>query len=346
MTEQEQVTTTAENNQTAAVERDSSQIQVVDVSNERASKAEDEFLDKNLPIGGEKTTDKRESKQQDAEAAKPKGYDKAVKALKLDGWDDDDVSALSEERIIALGKKAQERHSAIGKKLQEKSSKSADLDIDDEDDSEQGEEKGFVGNDDDSESEEQGSAEPARQPRAKDGKFVIDYKALAKPVSEAIGLGDEVEEALAKAFESALAPIQEKVAAYDEYQSQLIEQRGEEIGQAARERLADRFPGLKDEEKFERVVTRMYQLAKTEQEYESMEQLMLDAAKLELFDDNTQASKRLVSQSKRAQGQPTTVSRKMPVSAMELEDKEDAVIDALLAGKGRDAARKTYYGHS
>lgn len=322
------------------------QITEVDTAKESVEKAEDAFLDKVFAPEDKEQPEKPESKQQDADTAKPKGYEKAVKALKLDGWDDDDVSALSPERVIALGKKAQERHSAIGKKLQEKSGKTSDLDDEDKDDSEDDKQESFFSNEDDPEDEEQGSAEPARQPRSKDGKFVIDYKALAKPVSEAIGLGDEVEEALAKAFESALAPIQEKVAAYDQYQAQLIEQRGEEIGQAAREKLADQFPSLMDEEKFDRVVSRMHQLAKTEQQYESMEQLMLDAAKLELFDDNVRGNKRQVSQSKRAQGQPTTVSRKMPSAAMQIEDKEDAVIDALLSGKGRDFARKTYYGQS
>jgi len=316
--------------------------QVVDESNIRPE--EESFLDKNLPISGQEDQPSGDAEQQEERLALPKGYEKAAKALKLDGWDDEDLKSISPERVMALGKKAQERHSAIGRKLQDAASKKVeDLDEDDEEDRE-AKAAGPGIFDDDGDDEEPGSAEPSGQPRSANGKFTIDYKALAKPVSDAIGLGDEVEEALAKAFESALAPLREKVAEYESYQAQVIEQRGEEIGQAAREKLSDRFPGLQDEAKFDKVVSRMHQLAKSGEQYKSMEELMLDAAKIELFDDNVAANKRSVAQSKRAQGQPTTVSRKMPTPGMTTEDKEDAVLDAIFSGKGRNEARSIYYG--
>jgi hypothetical protein len=313
---------------------------VLDTSAEKMTDAERAFLDKNVPLDSTQTTS--ESKQQDAASGMPKGYDKAIKALKLDGWDDEDVQALSPERVIALGKKATERHSAFGRKLQEAAGKKAE-DLDEAKSGEEDDETAEAADEDD-QSEEPGSAEPTGQPRNKDGRFSINYKALAKPVSDAIGLGSEVEEALASALESALAPIQEKLNEYDKYQTAIVEQRGEEIGQSIREKLSDRFPGLKDEEKFERVVGRMGLLAKSDPNYQSMEQLMLDAAKLELFDDNQEVSARKTTQVKRAQGQPTTTSRRTPTPAMSLEDKEDAVLDALMSGKGRDAARRAYFG--
>lgn len=307
------------------------------------------FLDKALPSeeGQETQSSKQGSdtpKQQEPQSERPKGFDKAVKALKLDGWEDGDIEELKPERVIALGKKAQERHSAVGKKLQEAAVSKAtdqsgaeDLDKDLDEDEEDTETADLETND-----EEPGSAEPTGQPTSLMSK--IDYKALAKPVSDAIGLGDDVQEALAKAFESALKPLQEQAALVEQQRNAMIQERGEELGQAAREKLSEKFPGLQDEEKFGKVVERMHALAKTNQNYESMEQLMLDAAKLELFDDTNATVSRRSNQVKRAQGQPTTVSRKMPTEAMSLDDKEDAVLDTLLAGKGRDAARRAYFG--
>ena len=313
---------------------------VLDTSSEVMTEAEKSFLDKNVPLDNEQP--KSESKQQESASGNPKGYDKAVKALKLDGWDDDDLAVLSQERVIALGKKATERHSAFGKKLQEAANKKAeDLDEAEEEESEDETAEAVEKNDDD---EEPGSAEPSGQPRGKDGRFAIDYKSIAKPVSDAIGLGPEVEEALASALEAALAPLQQKLESYDQYQAAIVEQRGEEIGQSIREKLSDRFPGLQDEDKFERVVGRMGLLAKADPNYQSMEQLMLDASKLELFDDIQEATSRKNTQVKRAQGQITTTSRKTPTPAMSVDDKEDAVLDALMSGKGRDAARQAYFG--
>jgi hypothetical protein len=305
---------------------------------------EEKFLDEKFPIEEKEDQPKEQSKQQEVSSELPKGYDKAAKALKLDGWDDEDLKSLSPERIIALGKKAQERHSAIGRKLQDAASKKAEEfdEVEDEDEDSESATAGMV--DEGPEDEEPGSAEPSGQPRSANGKFSIDYRSIAKPVSDAIGLGDEVEEALASALEKALAPLREKVAEYETYQAQVIEQRGEEIGQAAREKLSDKFPGLQDEAKFEKVVSRMHQLAKSSDQYKSMEELMLDAAKIELFDDNESTIKRTSVQSKRAQGQPTTVSRKMPSTGMTAEDKEDAVLDAIFSGKGRNEARSIYFG--
>jgi len=313
---------------------------VLDTSSEVMTEAEKSFLDKNVPLDDTQSTSS--SQQQDSASGSPKGYDKAVKALKLDGWDDDDLAALSPERVIALGKKATERHSAFGKKLQEAAGKKAEVPDGDESEESENETATPVAESDDA--EEPGSAEPSGQPRSKDGRFAIDYKAIAKPVSDAIGLGSEVEEALAAALESALAPLQQKLESYDQYQAAIVEQRGEEIGQSIREKLSDRFPGLQDEEKFERVVGRMGLLAKADPNYQSMEQLMLDASKLELFDDNTEINARKTTQVKRAQGQITTTSRKTPTPSMSVEDKEDAVLDALMSGKSRDAARRVYFG--
>ena len=332
--------------------------------------AEREYLDKAFPVeqDQQKTNPVRaedgkfakQSQQQDTPSDVPKGYDKAVKALKLDGWTDDDIKALPAERLVALGKKSKERHSEIGKKLQSRASEPEESDESEEeekeeesDDSEparaeadeeegggedESEDKATEDDEDDSEEEEQGSAEPARQPLSKER-----IRAMVKPLSDAIGLGDEVGDELAKVLEQAIAPLQNEVAQYRQYHEQVIMQRGEELGMAAREKLAGQFPGLKDEEKFNRVVAKMDQLARSGK-YDSMETLMLDAAKLELFDDAKDNATRSALSSKRSQGQPVTSARSMPTKALAAEDREDKALDALLNGKGVDAARRAYNG--
>ena len=96
--------------------------------------AEREYFDKALPlqqtqentapVRAEDGKFAKKSEQQGTPSDAPKGYDKAVKALKLDGWTDDDIKALPPERLVALGKKAKDRHSEIGKKLQSRSAES------------------------------------------------------------------------------------------------------------------------------------------------------------------------------------------------------------------------------
>lgn len=334
--------------------------------------AEREYLDKAFPVeqDQQKTNPVRaedgkfakKSEQQDTPSDVPKGYDKAVKALKLDGWTDDDIKALPPERLVALGKKAKDRHSEIGKKLQSRASEPeqesedpeekdgeeesddsetrAD-DSEDEDETEADDSEDKATEDEDEESddeEEQGSAEPARQPLSKDR-----IRSLVKPLSDAIGLGDEVGDELAKVLEQAIVPLQKEVAQYRQYHEQMIMQRGEELGMAAREKLAGQFPGLKDEGKFEQVVRKMDQLARTGK-YDSMEALMFDAAKLELFDDAKDNATRSALSSKRSQGQPVTSTRSIPTKALGVEDREDKALDALLNGKGVDAARRAYNG--
>jgi hypothetical protein len=166
---------------------------------------------------------------------------------------------------------------------------------------------------------------------------------MVKPLSDAIGLGDEVGDELAKVLEQAVAPLQNEISRYRQYQEQVIRERGEELGIKAREKLADQFPGLKDEEKFERVVMKMTDLAKSGR-YDSMETLMFDAAKLELFDDAKNTATRSAISSKRSQGQPVTSTRSIPAKALGVEDREDKALDALLNGKGVDAAKRAYYG--
>jgi hypothetical protein len=61
-------------------------------------------------------------KAQDAPKVEPAGVetvarDKAVKALILDGYTDDDLAALKQERVIALGTASIARHAAVDQKL-------------------------------------------------------------------------------------------------------------------------------------------------------------------------------------------------------------------------------------
>lgn len=347
-------------------------IQVEVDSGSELTESERQFLDKAFPTAENKQTNtakagakadgaeqSSDQQQEQREAQRPKGWDKAVKALKLDGWTEEDLAAMDPDRVVAMGRKAKDRHSEIGKKLQSKDrgatgeEEEGDEDSGEGDDSPKRDSKGRfsqAGEQDDSDSEgeedsdpegedeDRGSAEPARQP--------VDLeriKSLVKPLSDAIGLGDDVGDELAKVLEQAIKPLQDELAGYRQYHERLVWERGEELGQKAREKLSSQFPGLNDEEKFQAVVQRMSTLAGTKQ-YQDMESLMLDAAKIELFEDNRLGSARNSISSKRAAGQPVTTSRSMPAKALNSEDREDLALDAIFKGLGRDAAKRAYDG--
>lgn len=336
------------------------------------TETERQFLDKALPTSENKQTNtahddqaevveqSSDQQQEQRDAQRPKGWDKAVKALKLDGWSDEDLASMDPGRVVAMGRKAKERHSEIGKKLQSKDREApAEQDESDEEEGEGGDspkrdskgrftpgqgsdeseqDSGEEAQGDEAEDEDRGSAEPQRQPV--DAQRIRD---LVKPLSDAIGLGDEVGDELAKVLEQAIKPLQEELSGYRQYHERLVWERGEELGAKAREKLTGQFPGLSDDDKFQAVVQRMHELANTKQ-YQDMESLMLDAAKIELFDDVRQGSARNSLSSKRASGQPVTTSRNLPTKAMSSEDREDMALDAIFKGLGRDAAKRAYDG--
>ncbi|MEY3392682.1 MAG: hypothetical protein RLZZ322_1531 [Verrucomicrobiota bacterium] len=202
------------------------------------TQSERQFLDKVLPTEQNTKTNtahddraevverSSDQQQEQRDAQRPKGWDKAVKALKLDGWSDEDLASMDPVRVVAMGRKAKERHSEIGKKLQSKDREApAEQDESDEEEGEGGDspkrdskgrftpgqdsdeseqDSGEEAQGDEAEDEDRGSAEPQRQPV--DAQRIRD---LVKPLSDAIGLGDEVGDELAKVLEQAIKPLQD-----------------------------------------------------------------------------------------------------------------------------------------
>lgn len=73
------------------------------------------------PTSETEPTSKDQSQKPDPEFDKK--LDKAKKALRLQGLDEDDIAALTDEQVVALGKRANERQSAKGRELREAAEK-------------------------------------------------------------------------------------------------------------------------------------------------------------------------------------------------------------------------------
>jgi hypothetical protein len=74
--------------------------------------------DKGKPTGTT-STDKPEPSSKEATRPAPKELDKARKALELEGWTEEDLADIPDEKIAALGKKAGEKHARIAREKRE-----------------------------------------------------------------------------------------------------------------------------------------------------------------------------------------------------------------------------------
>lgn len=269
---------------------------------------EDQVLDRLL--GTEPSGEKAVSEKQETAVAIS---DRAAKALRLDGWTDDDFAGIPPERLNALGETAAKRQSKIAKKL-EAASKGEP--------SERGEART---------SESGGAqAEPARQPS--------DLKQVLKPVYDT--LGDEYGDALVKAISSSTESLRTELNGLKSQFGNLSEDRASELVDKSRKELEVRYPQLKDEEEFDGLMDEMRTLASIPGRYtpKDIGRLMEDAIVLKRW---TPATPKV---DKRSTGQPVASSRPMPVSALSREDKEDAVLNALFKGADRQSARQLYHG--
>jgi hypothetical protein len=228
---------------------------------------------------------------------------KVPKALEFDGWTAEDLQGLSQERIDALSKKAEKRQADINKKLSEKS-KAED---------------------------KQTTASPETAKATSDTAAVAQqsYKDMVKGVSDL--LGDDVGDALGKVLEGSMKPLLQRLEAAESalQQSQLSDLNRQY--QTTRGELEGEFPQLKDDEVNQRVIERMGQLADPEK-YDSLEALMRDACRLELYDEVVKAK---ASESKpntdtsRKNGHPTAPTRSKVATPKSREQADDEALDAV-----------------
>lgn len=110
--------------------------------------------------------------------------------------------------------------------------------------------------------------------------------------------------------------------------------------------LRERFPEVDEVDKWQKVQDKAATLAKTG-DYAGLDDPMRavfeDAAAIVLKQKPTSTPKPDSSRAK-ANGQPASKSKQVPPKALTPEERETAALDALLDGKGRDAARAAYGG--
>lgn len=227
---------------------------------------------------------------------------KVPKALELDGFTSEDLQGLSPERITALEQKAAKRQSDIGKKLSERPK-----------------------------AETTATTTPDAPKAA--AKPAQTYKDLVKSVGEL--LGDDVGEALSGVLEKTLSPLTERLNRAESLLQQRLETEMETQITSLRGKLAADFPSLKEDEALKRVVDRMGQLADPSR-YSNLEDVMVDACRLELFAD-VQKPKTSTSRNdtSRNNGQPMTPTRtSKPSAAKTHAELEDEALDAAFKKNG------------
>jgi hypothetical protein len=250
--------------------------------------------------------------------------EKAIKALKLDGWDAKDIDSLDADALLRMGEKAGGRVKKRQEALDERAERIKELEA-----KVQATEDGGVH-----------SAEPTA---ALDLDKVLEPHVAA--ISEEFGedLGKHVKAALTAVAEAVKPPteVPEQRTAQFRVAMELALERG-------RERLSRTYTGLdmEDPDVFGPISERTESLVKTG-DYRGISGLyeaMQHAARIEYGDPKPKEDPEVAASVSRAKelGQPTTRSSKQPARAMTEDERESAALLALEAGGSVEEARKAY----
>jgi hypothetical protein len=266
---------------------------------------------------GKETSKEAESK------ISQRALDKARKALELDGWGEEDFEDLSEQRIVALGKKASERQAKISQELEAKSKQRASED-------------GEAGEDGTSTARVAKKAEPESQ-------VEDDAASELKPIEELFG--EETSAAIAKYVQKALGLTKQQMQLVQQQIEAANEDKAERAATEARTQLTDKYPELTDDDVYEEVVTSMTELAKIPGKYKDFQGLMEAACRLNGLEfKSAKSGKSSAVQAAKSNGTPVTRTQKAPAKSLSLSDREDAALDAIFSGRGRNGARTAWDG--
>jgi hypothetical protein len=202
-----------------------------------------------------------------------KQWDKAVHALKRDGWEDDDIAALAAKhpnRIIAMGDKRAENQADVDRKLKIKETKGGEeAPADKKTTTPSSESAG-------GKSKNQGAeGDTAARAKANLDKLrgTLGEKLAGFTPDEADALAASTSEFTEAAITHATAPLAEKLA---EYESEVSELRAakqvltnmveEVLTGTYRKDFLDDYPQLKDNERFTKLTARLEQMRETESE--------------------------------------------------------------------------------
>ena len=156
--------------------------------------------------------------------------------------------------------------------------------------------------------------------------------------------GEEAAKSIMSPMRAFMQETQTTIQHQQEFINQMIaEQENRQINES-RERLGERFPKLKDDNDFGTVVEQMTKLVQVG-EYDNFDDLMTDAYRMKFADDMANRAQAQQKNKIRDAGQPTTsFVSSTPASSKSTDEREDAVLDALLGGGGYDEASSAYNG--
>ena len=269
--------------------------------------------------GEEEEKEEAETEKEPDEEIDADELEQAFSALKRDGLKKDILEKMTNKEVLDLGLKRSKVQADTDNAYRELAELKKQTDTADE-----------------NQAESNAAAEPADQPAK------VNLKEAVEPFSEIFG--EEAAEALVQAQQAALGTVEPQL---ENLQSQIngaINMVEGILLKAARNDLADRFPLMSNDDSYGRIRTRMDSLVKTG-EYQDINTLMTDAARIEYSDEGAaaQAELKLEKLRQKASGQMTTAQTTAAATASLSEDeREAALLEALESGMPVGEAGKLY----
>lgn len=230
----------------------------------------------------------------------------AWSVLRRDGFQKDDLGALSDEAVMRLAAHRKKVQTDVDRKLSEATSQKTD----------------------DQEQSQESAEEPTTAEATPSATLSEDLLSAAKSFAEHVGLDDDGAQKLAESYNSLLQPMRQQM----EQLSQFVAQQQLE---SARLRLVDRYPQVADKssDEFARVVERMTKMFQGDAN-QDMAVLMEDAIAFEFRDQmrGEAESAQQTIRNLRNNGAPSTPTGAQPdstgLSGEELEDQILALLES------------------
>lgn len=269
--------------------------------------------------GGDKEADTDPSQRAEKGGPKaptlPKGvteaqWDRAVKALKRDGYDDDDIEALSAKhpsRVIALGEKRADNQADVDRKLKMKEARGDTApEVDSKPESAGSKAKNHG---------EQGDTAKLAEANLAKLRGTLGEKLGTFTPEEVDAVADFTQEFTNTALQNATAPLLQELETLRGEREELTKKVSiltnlqEEImlGQYRRD-FADEYPQLKDNERFSKLHARALRMQESEGDsFETFRDLFAEACTREFAKELAEQAKkdRAAINAKRNNGQPT-----------------------------------------
>jgi hypothetical protein len=243
--------------------------------------------------------------------------DKALSALRRDGLGKEVIDKMSDEEILALGLK----RAKVQADTDDAYRRLKELEAGKESATEE-------------EQTESEPSEPTDQPE------LLNLDSAVEPFSDLFG--EDAGQALMGIQKATVKSIEDSVIAP---MRQAMEQMGATLGnlmaEDTRRRMAADYPEIQQDQVFASVRDRAQKLA-ANGGYESLDEVLWDAARLEFSDSDRKTARDLskTRENLRSNGQPINPSRRMVPKGLSADEKDDLIIEMLEEGKTQDEIRR------